>query len=273
MNKFAEKYFKFLENEKTENPCSVIKNLIKQSVVKTSIYFPWCDTPNHPALELENWILFVRSPEYCIEFANNCFDKENKIKKSFHERGFPNFVVFQNKWLDYSKNNPNLAIKYIKHNGCIPELEDIISQDANCSIEYSEITNSRFKLGEKSILKDPKITMRYLINILHVKDRNDIPDDVVDKIEKTVSEDPESAYFYSFLINKKRFELGEKAISKNAEYSFLYAKNILCSRFELGEKSISKDAEYSFIYAASVAAGRLPQKMHETMELKGFQKV
>lgn len=273
MNEFSEKYFKFLENEKVENPCGVIDNLIKNSVVKTSICFPWCDTPNHPALELENWILFARSPKYCIEFVNNCFDNiNNTIKKSFCDKGFPDFSIFQNKWLEHSKKNPHLAIKYIKLNGPCQALEDIISQDAQCSFEHAEKICGRFKLGEKSILEDSKITIRYLINILNVKSKNDIPLDIVDKIEKTVSEDPESAYFYSFL-TKERFELGEKAIAEDSHHSYLYAKNILRDRFELGEKSISKDTEYSFLYAAAVTAGQLPKKMHEIMELKGFQKV
>lgn len=286
MNMYAEKYFRFIENEKVENPCDVIRSLIKSAGIKNYSYIS--DQANHPAYALENWILFAKSPDFCIEFINNYVEPNTKlVKKSFLEKGFPSYEVFKEKWLEYSKVNPRLALKYVFHRSRtdsydieaeeVAELEKIIASDDECSYTYAKsILKGRFILGEKSILQNPEITIKYLVDVLGLSIGSQvlspvIPEETVESVENIVSTHPEAAYLYSCLTNK-RFEKGEEAISESAEYSFLYAKNILKGRFEMGEKAISKSDEFCFKYAAGIVGGSLPKKMHEFMELKSFEK-
>lgn len=289
-NSYAEKYFKFLENEKAENPCDVIRSLIKSAGIKQSSYIS--DHQAHPAYALENWTLFAKSPDFCIEFVNNYVEPNTKlVKKSFLEKGFPSYEVFKEKWLEYSKINPHLALKYVFYNHCnrtgsihnvevqrVAELENVISSDAHCSYSYAkDFLKGRFILGEKSILQNPETTIKYLVDVLKLSRGEQVlspvlPEEIVESVENIVSTHSEAAYLYSYLTNK-RFEKGEKSIGESAEYSFLYAKNILKGRFEMGEKSISKSDEFCFKYAAGIVGGSLPKKMHEFMELKSFQKV
>jgi len=71
----------------------------------------------------------------------------------------------------------------------IPELEPVISQDAQCSYLYArEVIKVRFILGEAVISKNAQYS-----------------------------------YFYARYVIKGRFELGEPAISKDAHYSCWYA--------------------------------------------------
>lgn len=283
-NNYAEKYFKFLENEKAENPCDVIRSLIKSAGIKNNSYIS--ELPNHPAYALENWILFAKSPDFCIEFIHNYVESETKlVKKSFLEKGFPSYEVFKEKWLEYSKVNPHLALKYVWYNHRNTkerekDLEEVISKNDECSYNYAkDFLKGRFILGEKSIFQNPEITIKYLVDILGLgksllecRETPKLPEEIVESVENIVSTHSEAAYLYSYLTNK-RFEKGEKSIGESAEYSFLYAKNILKGRFEIGEKSISKSDEFCFKYAACIVGGSLPKKMHEFMELKSFQKV
>lgn len=286
-NNYAEKYFKFLENEKAENPCDIIRSLIKSAGIKHYSYIS--ELPNHPAYNLENWILFAKSPDFCIEFASNYIEHDTKlVKKSFLEKGFPSYEVFKEKWLEYSKVNPHLALKYVffsyrlRQNTIEREkdLEEVISKNDQCSYSYAkDFLKGRFILGEKSIFQNPETTIKYLVDIfglgkspVEFPSTQALPEEIVESVENIVSTHSEAAYLYSYLTNK-RFEKGEKAISESPEYSFLYAKNILKSRFEMGEKAISKSDEFCFKYAAGIVGGSLPKKMHEFMQLKGFQKV
>lgn len=71
------------------------------------------------------------------------------------------------------------------------DIENLICTDSELSYTYANLLQSRFELGEKSIAKDPKLSLSYARNII-----------------------------------KGRFELGEKSISKKNEYIYDYAKII-----------------------------------------------
>ena len=96
----------------------------------------------------------------------------------------------------------------------IPELELIISQDANYSYWYADnVLQARFVLGEKII-----------------------------------STSAEYSCWYSRSVLKSRFEIGEEIISKDYYYSVQYAVDVIKGRFELGEEAISRSPGYSYIY-------------------------
>jgi hypothetical protein len=104
------------------------------------------------------------------------------------------------------KHHAVLALEYArKHKRPIPELEQIISTDADMSFFYAkEILNGkRFKLGEKEIAKQTDIACRYAIQII-----------------------------------KGKWAAGEEAIAKDSFYAKLYTKKALKKSFILNGKTI-----------------------------------
>jgi hypothetical protein len=288
MNVHAEAYCKFIENQKIDDHLvdDTIKELNKsprasQGVQGIQIY-EWSS-----ATDPVNWILYIRSAQHSFMYV---FYYELITKND--KESFPHISLLIQKWYEYSKNNANLAIQYMRFvsksdnisrieqkNGLgkgkinaplqVLEAMPLISKDSNCSLNYAMMIGKRFVEGEKSIFKNAKNTLLYLKEVLG----GEIPEDILEQIEESVSRDPISSLYYALNYKKGPFPLGEKAIACDGDCSLRYARDVIHSRFELGEAAISTRDDLLLSYSLSVLGTELPDKMHKKMSLKTFASV
>jgi len=276
-------YFEFLSNLESKDVDSTIEKLFAETK-KISGKFDIYEHPS-PAKNPINWILFVRSEKYCSTYVNNY-----KLIVGEDKDSFPCFKVLMEKWHHYAKTSALLALEYMKfvesymtaeqRSICVglpkevSEAMPLILDNSDASLGYAILKGSkhgkkRFLEGESAIFKSPTNTLKYITFLGYDTNKN-IPEDILDKVEKSLSKDAECSLEYALTIKNKRFPLGEKAISKDAACSFAYAKQIICGRFEMGEKAISEREDLSLKYAVSVLGGELPYEMHKKMKLGSF---
>lgn len=94
----------------------------------------------------------------------------------------------------------------------------------------------------------------------------------VPMMEWLIAKDGELSYFYALRILNGRFRKGEPAIALKPVWAVKYARFILRKRFCEAETGIAKDPERCYEYFRHVMKGKkLPDEMHRTMILVGFQ--
>ena len=138
---------------------------------------------------------------------------------------------------NYDNTNRNVFIK-------MPH--ELIASSPELTIEYARYTNSKFSLGESSLIT-PKHIFMYLNN-LFIKETKEQ--------EAIISKSSYYSCKYATFILNGRFPLGEQAIASNAWNSLHYAKAIN-DRFKLGEPAIYSDLECAdeydfFLYILSM---------------------
>ena len=124
---------------------------------------------------------------------------------------------------NYDNTNRNVFIK-------MPH--ELIASSPELTIEYARYTNSKFPLGESSLIT-PKHIFMYL-SILFIKGTKEQED--------IISKSSYYSYKYATFTLKGRFLLGEQAIASNAWNSLYYAQAIN-DKFKLGEPAIYSDLE------------------------------
>jgi hypothetical protein len=138
---------------------------------------------------------------------------------------------------NYDNTNRNVFIK-------MPH--ELIASSPELTIKYARYTNSKFPLGESSLIT-PKHIFMYLNN-LFIKGTKEQ--------EAIISKSSYYSCKYATFILNGRFPLGEPAIASNAWNSLYYAQAIN-DRFKLGEPAIYSDLECAdeynfFLYILSM---------------------